>query len=50
VVSGRDGTWTVQESTGPEGTVKDAALVGKTLYLLAGPADKPATLWKTTLS
>ncbi|WP_328321939.1 hypothetical protein OHA70_25725 [Kribbella sp. NBC_00382] len=49
VVSGRDGSWTVQESTGPEGVVKDAALVGKTLYLLAGPADKPASLWKTTL-
>lgn len=50
VVSGHDGSWTVQESTGPEGVVKDAVLVGKTLYLLAGPADKPAALWKTTLS
>ncbi|MDX6259410.1 MAG: hypothetical protein QOH84_1098 [Kribbellaceae bacterium] len=50
VVSGRDGSWTVQESTGPEGVVKDAALVGKTVYLLAGPADKPSSLWKTTLS
>ncbi|WP_020385872.1 hypothetical protein [Kribbella catacumbae] len=50
VVSGHDGSWTVQESTGPEGVVKDAALVGKTLYLLAGPADRPASLWKTTLS
>jgi hypothetical protein len=50
VVSGQDGTWTVRESTGPEGVVKDAALIGKTLYLLAGPADKPASLWKTTLS
>jgi len=50
VVSGHDNSWTVQESTGPEGVVKDAALVGKTLYLLAGPADKPAVLWKTTLS
>jgi hypothetical protein len=49
VVSGHDGSWTVQQSTGPEGVVKDAALVGKTLYLVAGPADKPATLWKTTL-
>ncbi len=42
VVSGHDSSWTVQESTGPEGVVKDAALVGKTLYLMAGPADKPA--------
>lgn len=50
VVSGHDGSLTVQESTGPEGVVKDAVLVGKTLYLLAGPADKPAALWKTTLS
>ncbi|MFI5708720.1 hypothetical protein [Kribbella sp. NPDC051620] len=50
VVSGHDGSWTVQESTGPEGVVNDAALIGKTLYLLAGPADKPASLWKTTLN
>lgn len=50
VVSGHDGSWTVQESTGPEGAVTDAALVGKTLYLLAGPAGQPASLWKTTLS
>jgi hypothetical protein len=50
VVSGHDGSWTVQESTGPEGVVTDAALIGKTLYLLAGPADKPASLWKTTLN
>jgi hypothetical protein len=50
VVSGTDGNWTVQESTGPEGVVKDATLVGKTLYLLAGPAGQPAALWKTTLS
>jgi hypothetical protein len=50
VVSGHDGSWTVQESTGPAGVVKDAALVGRTLYLLAGPADQPAALWKTTLS
>ena len=55
MVSGHDDSWTVQDSTGPEGTggpegaVKDAALVGKTLYLLAGPADGPASLWKTTL-
>jgi hypothetical protein len=45
VVSGQDGNWTVQESSGPEGAVQDAAVVGKTLYLIAG-----ATLWKTTLS
>ncbi|MEU4393217.1 hypothetical protein [Kribbella sp. NPDC023855] len=50
VVSGKDGNWTVRESTGPEGVVKDAKLVGKTLYLVAGPTDQPATLWKTTLS
>ena len=47
VVSGHDGSWTVQESTGPAGVVKGAALVGKALYLLAG---QPASLWKTTLS
>ncbi|GAA1584876.1 hypothetical protein GCM10009789_43190 [Kribbella sancticallisti] len=47
VVSGQDGNWTVQESTGPEGLVTGAAAIGKTLYLLAG---QPATLWKSTLS
>jgi hypothetical protein len=50
VVSGHDGSWTVQESTGPEGVVTAAAVIGKTLYLLAGPADRPASLWKTTIS
>ncbi|WBQ02931.1 hypothetical protein [Kribbella sp. CA-293567] len=50
VVSGRDSNWTVQESTGPEGAVKDAVLVGRTLYLVAGPADQPASLWQTTIS
>ena len=25
-------------------------LIGRTLYLVAGPADGPATLWKTDLS
>jgi len=50
VVSGRDGAWTVRDSTGPVGTVRDARLVGRTLYLLAGPADGPASLWKTVLS
>jgi hypothetical protein len=50
VVSGHDGSWTVQESTGPEGVVTAAAVIGKTLYLLAGPAGQPASLWKTTVS
>jgi hypothetical protein len=51
VVSGQDGgRWTVRDSTGPAGTVKDARLIGRTLYLVAGPADGPATLWKTDLS
>ena len=50
VVRGHDGAWTVQDSTGPAGTVRDAKLVGRTLYLLAGPADGPASLWKTVLS
>lgn len=45
VVSGQDGSWTVQESSGAEGPVKDAAVIGKTLYLIAG-----TTLWKTTIS
>jgi hypothetical protein len=45
LVSGQDGSWTVQESTGPAGAVTAAALVGKTLYLIAG-----GSLWKTTLS
>ncbi|MEV8372572.1 hypothetical protein AB0P21_07525 [Kribbella sp. NPDC056861] len=45
VVSGRDGSWTVRESTGPAGAVTATALVGKTLYLIAG-----GSLWKTTLS
>jgi hypothetical protein len=40
----------VRDSTGPAGTVKDARLIGRTLYLVAGPADGPATLWKTDLS
>jgi hypothetical protein len=50
VVSGDGGHWTVQDSTGPAGTVKDARLVGRTLFVVAGPADGPATLWKTELS
>ncbi|WP_238165851.1 hypothetical protein [Kribbella caucasensis] len=51
VVSGQDGgPWTVRDSTGPAGTVKDARLIGRTLYLVAGPADGPAALWKTDLS
>ncbi|GAB2661241.1 hypothetical protein [Kribbella swartbergensis] len=46
VVSGRDGSWTVQESTGPEGPVTDAALTKSgTLYLIAG-----TSLWQTRLS
>ncbi|NEA33409.1 hypothetical protein [Streptomyces sp. SID13031] len=60
VVSGHGDSWTVQESigqesagqesSGPAGVVTDATLVGKTLYLIAGPAGQPASLWKTTLS
>ncbi len=50
VVSGHDGNWTVQESTGPEGVVTGATVIGKTVYLLAGPAGQPASLWKTTIS
>ncbi|ADB31604.1 hypothetical protein Kfla_2533 [Kribbella flavida DSM 17836] len=49
VVGGRDGAWTVRASTGPSGEVKEARLVGRTLYLLAGATDAPATLWKTDL-
>jgi hypothetical protein len=45
VLTGRDGHWTVQPSEGPAGEVKDARLVGRTLYLVAG-----TTLWKTELS
>ncbi|MEJ1110914.1 MULTISPECIES: hypothetical protein [unclassified Kribbella] len=47
VITGKDGSWTVQESTGgPEGPVTDAALTreGK-LYLIAG-----TSLWETKLN
>ncbi|TWD83051.1 hypothetical protein FB561_4206 [Kribbella amoyensis] len=56
LVRSGDGTWTVHDSTGangaagPEGIVKDARLVGRTLYLVAGPADGQLALWKTELS
>jgi hypothetical protein len=45
MLTGQDGHWTVQPSEGPAGEVKDARLVGRTLYLVAG-----TTLWKTELS
>ncbi|GAA1579645.1 hypothetical protein GCM10009804_40320 [Kribbella hippodromi] len=46
LVSGQDGHWTVQDSTGPTGPVTSAALLpDHKLYLIAG-----AALWQTTLS
>ncbi|MEU4602098.1 hypothetical protein AB0F43_03860 [Kribbella sp. NPDC023972] len=47
VVSGRDGSWTVQNSTGDaEGPVTDAAITkDRKLYLIAG-----TNLWQSTLS
>jgi hypothetical protein len=47
VVSGHDGSWTVQDSTGgPAGAVTAAVLTGsRKLYLIAG-----GNLWQTTLS
>jgi hypothetical protein len=50
VISGHGADWTSQDATGPTGTVSAAALVGDSLYLLAGPADGPATLWRTGVS
>jgi hypothetical protein len=50
LLSGHDGNWTVRESTGPEGAVTDAAVLGKKLYLLAGPAGRRAALWTAALS
>ncbi|HEU4946162.1 MAG TPA: hypothetical protein VFT31_03305 [Kribbella sp.] len=50
VLSGDGTSWTVQDSTGPSGVVLDAAAVGDSLYLLAGPAGGPAALWRTDLS
>jgi hypothetical protein len=49
VISGHGATWTVQGSTGPTGAVTDAVLVGNALYLIAGPANGPAELWRTDL-
>lgn len=46
VVTGDADRWTVQESSGPVGAVKDAALIGRSLYLLTGSG----TLWKATLN
>ncbi|MEU4197801.1 hypothetical protein AB0E69_38305 [Kribbella sp. NPDC026611] len=46
VVSGHDGSWTVQDSQGPEGAPTAAALLpDHKLYLIAG-----TSLWQTTLS
>jgi hypothetical protein len=50
VLSAQDGRWTEQHSDGPTGVITAAALVGTTLYVLAGPADSPAHLWKTDLN
>lgn len=46
VLSGQDGQWTVQDSTGPSGAPTAAALLpDHKLYLIAG-----TSLWQTTLS
>ncbi|HEY3563308.1 MAG TPA: hypothetical protein VGL05_37840 [Kribbella sp.] len=46
VLTGQDGHWTVQDSTGPEGRPLSAVLMpGHKLYLIAG-----TSLWQTTLS
>ncbi|MFG1622726.1 hypothetical protein [Kribbella sp. NPDC049227] len=46
VVTGSGGSWTVQESSGPQGLVTDAAVTqDHKVYLIAG-----TTLWETTLS
>jgi len=46
VLTGHDGSWTVQETTGPQGLVTDAAMTqDHKVYLIAG-----GTLWETTLS
>jgi hypothetical protein len=53
VISGRGSTWKVHDTTGPAGTVSAAALVGDSLYLVAGSpggsADGPAALWRADL-
>ena len=50
VLTSQGDQWTVRQSVGPVGAVTDARLVGRTLYLLARPADGHAALWKTVLS
>jgi hypothetical protein len=50
VISGRGNDWISHVATGATGTVTAAALVGDSLYLLAGPADGPATLWRTDVN
>jgi hypothetical protein len=46
IVSGHDGSWTVQDAQGPTGSPTAAALLsGHRLYLIAG-----TSLWQTTLS
>jgi hypothetical protein len=50
VISGHGTDWTSRDATGPTGTVSAAALVGDSLYLLAGPAGGPATLWRTDVN
>jgi hypothetical protein len=50
VISGHGTDWTSRDAAGPTGTVSTEALVGDSLYLLAGPADGPATLWRTDVN
>lgn len=50
VITGHGTDWTSRDATGPTGTVSAAALVGGSLYLLAGPAGGPATLWRTDVN
>jgi hypothetical protein len=50
VLSGDGESWTIQDSTGAAGTVRDAVVVGDGLYLLAGPPNAPATLWRADVA
>ncbi len=50
VLTARDGHWTLQQSHGPDGVITDAALIGDTLYLIAGPAGGQAHLWRTDVT